>query len=541
MPGHGHAHDPQNVHASEEEFTQATHGVEKSLKDLHWHLEHFDPLNKTGKSGQGKHVKRRANQDDDDEDEVESLRERFEAYKMVRKIEPELPPLTPLPPLSVSKRLPDTPLIEYNLSQEAMEKTSKANRRHAIQRMKVHKEQQRNAASTRREAILSVSRQIYEQALQQKKKQAEDVIAARFAGGGKADMRKEVSKEVVAEKWIVMYVIAAFLKSAHEDVKFTHKPPEERQKIIAERREAGIFKRSDDYHLRCMQLDEYMQDRDLTCRLFMLAQMVQRRVHVRACRNKALVLHKSLVAWQPRANMFLKFQDFSKKVQYLQAWWRRMRQKLKDILDNVAKRWEKIERMGTSGYHAVVPHSKDIEVVDTAVRTVFLENELRARRFYVLARMGMWKEEAERWRENDGLRQKGYPMDLDSVPHRPSYLPCGHLFNESADKPCCEGCLGRQGDNEILAMIKAARSNPKGGGWKEIPQKKAGTQSKPKKAKKTAEDEGEQADPEDASAEARLFGEVTADDLVQWGVDPSNLPAVGQKPGADEGEGFYPT
>merc|ERR1712054_624727 len=135
----------------------------------------------------------------------------------------------------------------------------------------------------------------------------------------------------------------------------------------------------------------------------------------------------------------------------------------------------------------------------------------------------MWEEDAAKWREQHKHRRKFDAVDYDLVPFRPSYLPAGHLLTESTEKtnkPCPEGCLVRHGDNEILAMIKAARKNPKGGGWKEIPQKSA--PGSPKKAKKVAGDGDGEADPSqaDASVVSRLFGDVTPDDLERWGVHP---------------------
>merc|ERR1719162_2224769 len=98
----------------------------------------------------------------------------------------------------------------------------------------------------------------------------------------------------------------------------------------------------------------------------------------------------------------------------------------------------------------------------------------------------MWEEDAAKWRAEHRDRKKYDSVEYDLIPCRPSYLPADHLYNESATKPCRDGCLGRQGDNEILAMIKAARSNPNGGGWKEIPQKQA--EGSPKKTKNAVEE-----------------------------------------------------
>jgi len=535
---HGHGM-PDKI--NEADWANDTEAIDKSLKSLHHAMEHFDPLHK-GKHG-GHDKKKKAKENDDDEGGDEDNKDKFEAYKWVRKIEPELPPLTRMAPLSNSTRLPDTPLIEYNLSLEALEKYLPDQRMEAMCKRNAYRDQQGAAAVWRRDNQIETSAKGWTQALLQKGKQAEQCLDARRAGGAAAKAGTQgFDIDVVAEKWVVVYAMAAFMKSARTEVDFSHKPPEEKMEIIKTRQAAGIHKSTDLMHVQKIHKDEYLQDLALVGRLDMMAKLFQAKMRVRIKRAQARNLHKCLGVWQPKAHIFIRFRKFIVNIRYVQGWWRRTSVHLKEVRDKIAKRWEKIERHGTSGQ----PHDKHnehAEIYDPAKRKKFLENELRARRFLMLSTIKMWEEDSRKWTaaakkraENHERLEKG-STEFALAPMRPTHLPFGHVSVESADRPCCDNCLGRQGDKEILAMIKAARANPKGGGWTEIPKKKCGKA----KGKKAAAKEGEPAaEAEEEEKAASFFGDPSKEDLKQWNVSPACMPMVGSKPGADEGEGRYP-
>lgn len=335
------------------------------------------------------------------------------------------------------------------------------------------------------------------------------------------------------------------MKNAREEVVFNRKTPEERLQVIQTRQEQGVMKRTDTYHMQAIQIEEYMKDDALTCRLDMLARMFQAKMRVKDKRERATFIHYCLLKWQPRAHMFLAFKSYLNTVKYLQTWWRRTSRKLKDIRDQIAKRWEKIEKYGTSGFVVKDPtavyvcQTEGYAMYDQAKRTLFLENELRARRFYGLSTIAIWEEDSAKWSAKEKARKsqglKG-DKEIQLAPLRPSYLPPSHLSTEGPHRACPEYCLGRAGDNEIIAMIRAARSNPKGGGWKQIPQKSA-QGAKMGKSKKAG---GAKADDSETTSAAHLFGEAAPEDLEHWGVHPSAMPRVGQKPEGNEAEGRYP-
>jgi len=541
----GHLHDDGTHGASnEKEFHVQTDGLERSLKDLHHKLDSFDPLN-TGMSAHGKLRKKSTNKDDDD-DEVENIREKFEIYKMARRIEPELPPLIPLPPVSPSRRLPDTPCIDYNLSFDAVNKYLAPVREEATNKRVVFRNQLQSLASSRRDVMLQTSTERFAKALEQKKKQGEMVVAARRDGAGTNSHQVPhgaPSKEAVAEKWVVVFGLVAFLKSAREEALFHRKAPEERMKVIKERQAAGIIKRTDAFHMRAMEMEELMKNQCTIGRLEMMGRMFCVKRKIRDKHDQSRLMAFSLAKWHPKAKLFLGFKAYINKMKYLQDWWRRKSASLREVRETIATRWESIERFGTSSpchKEAHAPISTNYDPIDQARRTVFLENELRSRRFFLLTTIAMWEEDAKKWKaELAARKEQGLKMSkefFEQMPLRPSHLPRGHLYNESHLKPCREHCLGPQGDLEIAAMIKACRNNPKGGGWKPVPQKNS--QSKKGKGKKSGGEDGDQQ--AETTAAARLFGEAAVDDMHMWGVRPEDLPSIGEKPGADEGEGRFP-
>lgn len=515
------------------------------LQDIYRHLDSFDP---TGKGGP-KSRRKRTDDGDDDDEEGESLRERIEQYKMCRKIEPELPALTPLPPLSGTKRLPDNYMIDFNLSEDAVGRWLPESRQDASKKRKQHREKQLIETSFRRDHQLDASRMRWTQALDQKMRQGQDAIAARRDGVNnvKQNAMEGLDVDVVAEKWVVVYAMAAFLQSARTEVDFNRKGAEEKREIIKQREAEGKLKRMDTVHLQSIMMEENLrrvceacEDEGVKGKMEMLARMFQARVRVRQHRESARCIFSCLSKWAPAAHVFLGCKHYARAVVYLQAWWRRKSKSLKEIREKLAKRWEKIERYGSSGYQQMnVPHTGHVEVTDNAKKMFFLENELRSRRFFILPRIYMWEEDSAKWQAQEAERKKAKKAglkvnsDIRLAPSRPSYLPPGYLSTESPDKPCPEGCLGRDGDNEILIMIKACRSNPEGRGWKEIPQKKAQDKQKAQQVHGSTGSEEQS----DMLAPARLFGEAAPEDLERWGVHPSAMPHIGYKP---EGEECYP-
>merc|ERR1711939_557194 len=100
----------------------------------------------------------------------------------------------------------------------------------------------------------------------------------------------------------------------------------------------------------------------------MLARMFQAKHRVRDKRIQAHLIEYCLHKWQPKAHVFLSFKSYMSKVRYLQAWWRRMSKALREVRERISKRWEKIERYGTSGFLPTSPGIVHAEIVDPAKR-----------------------------------------------------------------------------------------------------------------------------------------------------------------------------
>merc|ERR1719183_2731108 len=135
---------------------------------------------------------RQSRDGDDDEDVFENIREKFELYKMCRKIEPELPPLVPLPRMMQER--PETPNVDYNWSEEAVQKYVLPSRIEQYRQSRLHRENLQADAAWRRDHLLECSREVWSKTLTKKSRQAQDVILARREGA-----KATVPKDVVAD------------------------------------------------------------------------------------------------------------------------------------------------------------------------------------------------------------------------------------------------------------------------------------------------------------------------------------------------------
>jgi len=199
----------------------------------------------------------------------------------------------------------------------------------------------------------------------------------------------------------------------------------------------------------------------------------------------------------------------------------------------------KAEALPSHGQRNSKPHSKlslqeriQLETVSEKVRLQFLDHELRARRFKLLSRIYRQEDDLKVWREDVKtwlLRREAChavgaelaePSPFSWPPIRPSYLPPDHPPHESKGRPCPPGCLGRQGDKEILAMWRSARRNPHGGGWTEIPKMQT-------RKDKNRSNQGRRGQPKGAQeGDTSLFGEASPEDLRKWNADWDSLPGL---------------
>jgi len=221
------------------------------------------------------------------------------------------------------------------------------------------------------------------------------------------------------------------------------------------------------------------------------------------------------------------------------------------------------------------------QMIDEAVRLRFIQHEMRARRYWLLPAIKVWEDDKEIWARDIQMKAMGMvvsksdnfivnavaeatiklrrpgehsgetprledavhsccsgfnrealtspsgrsklPAAWKSPPIKPTYSPPMHLASEAYGKPCPEWCIGRQGDKEIMDMIRRLRSHPEGRGWKEIPVHSPGVS--------TLHGHSQMARQE-RSKQDGLFGDAAEpDDLKRWGIDPALMP--GLRTGAD--------
>eukprot|EP00929_Paragymnodinium_shiwhaense_P012910 TRINITY_DN120790_c0_g1_i1.p1 TRINITY_DN120790_c0_g1~~TRINITY_DN120790_c0_g1_i1.p1 ORF type:complete len:884 (+),score=212.47 TRINITY_DN120790_c0_g1_i1:108-2759(+) len=134
-----------------------------------------------------------------------------------------------------------------------------------------------------------------------------------------------------------------------------------------------------------------------------------------------------------------------------------------------------------------------MDMMTEVQRVRFIEHELRYRRYALLPEVALWEEDTRAWErqkqelatERDSFSAMGLDKDeagpmFSFPPIRPTYMPAPHPESEAptAANPkgcvCAPTCRGRQGDEEIMEMIRIARSaHPRGTGWQEVPKTKS--------------------------------------------------------------------
>lgn len=134
---------------------------------------------------------------------------------------------------------------------------------------------------------------------------------------------------------------------------------------------------------------------------------------------------------------------------------------------------EEIRRDGLKKHTAMLEKHK-AHVIDQHTRTRFIENELRARRYFLLPKLERWEQDREAWKKDmeewsmevEADHLMGHHVGLDLFrwpPNRPTFMPPTHFRDHqdpASGKPCPESCPGRKGDIMILDMWKRARENP---------------------------------------------------------------------------------
>jgi len=477
--------------------------------------------------------------------ETERRAERLEAYKMVRKVEPELPPLSPLTStMSGVLKVRSDGIIKWHVSTDFLQNCTREARRDALENQKEEKMRRSLSAASYREDALARQHSELQEVWLRKKQQAKNAMMKQKEPPAK----KHKFDEFFLERWLTMYAVARLNQNMFN---ILESAKVQKQKQVLEKRMLVLPKTDD----------------AMTAHFRLLVCMCWRYVRVKRARNDMRLVYQSLKGWKVAGRCFYMFKRFAKNIVNLQRWWRSVARRLKDTRERISRRWERIERAElhrellrrqedrekdkqlirrpTLQSHQQpklsIEEKIELERVDEATRLRFIEQELRARRYFLLPQIHLYEMEVRQWRQAqtdiNETRKAHQALGLDVPtgtifrwpPIRPSHVPGAHLQTEAKGTPCPEWCVGRRGDEEIMRMWRRCRKNPRG--WTEIPVKATGGTG----AKTKWQGAGVEKKPAAAAESVRLFGEATDEDLSRWGIYPPRMPSL--RPVSGDGDG----
>ncbi|CAE7512756.1 unnamed protein product [Symbiodinium microadriaticum] len=440
---------------------------------------------------------------DNDGDEAlreaqERLAERLQAYKFCRRIEPELPPLAPLASSGLAPRKPSQTLVVRNTTPEAIRIWLPANRKERIAAFAEERSYRRRLYQTQRERMVEEAADSLKEELVRKEEQAKQTVESRKL---QAKLKSE-SRDFPAAKWFTLIWAAGFLRQIQQDQKQRKVPVLERVEYLRENSDNLLVKRS---RLTAGQMKEALRMETVVqspavSRLFTsyVASMKMKRNITKAKAN-AKKVYQALRSWQVAGRVIFALKNVAFQARKIQRFWRACSARLREQREKVAQRWEKLERheltqelskwerpAGQRNSNACLTLEDKIamELTPKAVRLTFVENELRARRYFLLPAIANWEQECIRWNEEYAARletkrayqalgqEEGFMEKPEHAfsfpPSRPMHLPPAHPLGEAARGAICSlGCPGRKGDEEILDMWRRCRQDPTG--WKKVP------------------------------------------------------------------------
>jgi len=466
---------------------------------------------------------------------LERRAERMEAYKFLRKLEPELPPLQPYRAPFPSKGAVDQGIIMRHTSDEFLRSMKPELRETARQQRMEKMQERREVAASRRVSVLDEYQRSVCDDLARKSKQAERAVASR------RQMKKRSSNEderYCAENWMTIAVACRFADTLSERLhmrKLARVPKMTRSSTLMLIFGPGSAPSEESLKMQA--------NFSVVVARFRLQRLLKMQ------RKKARLVHQCLSASRFAGRFFLCMGKVVRTVKHIQSWWRSCRIRLRKIRDRLSKRWARLEyselarELGGDTWKpsnslrkqqlSLMPLEDKIamETISEDARLTFLEHEMRARRYFVLSAVHVWEDEVRRWRTLKSqvpMRRRHSTAEFNVPTERPSYVPPDHPRHDRGFH-CSDTCCGRRGDQEILAMWRAAREHRGGGGWREIP-----------KIGASAKKEGKAGDQDAAEQVARPFGEPAADELARWGVDVALMPGLAPREGPQLVEPGFP-
>ncbi|CAE7565297.1 unnamed protein product, partial [Symbiodinium pilosum] len=440
---------------------------------------------------------------DNDGDEAmreaqERLAERLQAYKYARRIEPELPPLARLPSSGIAPRKPSQTLVVRNTTPEAIRIWLPANRKERIAAIAEERSYRRRLYQSQRERMVEEAADALKEEIDRKEQHAKQAVESRKM---QAKLKSE-SRDFPAAKWFTLIWAVGFLRQIQQDEKQRKIPVLERVEYLKGNADNLLVKRS---KLTGSQMKEAMRMETVVqspavSRLFTsyVASMKMKRNITKAKAN-AKKVYQALRNWQVAGRVIFALKNVAFQARKLQRFWRACSARLREQRDRLAQRWEKLERQElsqelskwerpagqrNSAVALTLEDKISIELTPKAVRLTFLENELRARRYFLLPAIANWEQECIKWNAEYAARletkrayqalgqEEGFMEKPENAfsfpPSRPMHLPPAHPLGEAARGAICSlGCPGRRGDEELLEMWRRCRQDPTS--WKKVP------------------------------------------------------------------------
>lgn len=412
------------------------------------------------------------------DEEQFAWRDKLEAWKYVRRIEPELPPLVPIP-IPLEQEVHSQTMVKFNARPDVLQRHSPEARSEWMAQRSINREAHH--------CVVSMVRN--QRRADFKKKRQADALKVAF--------RTPVLEEVVEEapypaeaRWFEFLLVTAFSVTIQEQLSLRKMSKQERAQYLeihGERLNKSTGKGG--YLIQALLLNVALKDPVTHQRMNMLSCMFSRKFHVRQEQRRVKTIWKCMQKWTGGV-MVMYLRRYVRRIVNLQRWWReRCKPRLDQIIDKFTIRWLRIEKEMivkdlkrrdsvdaryaqahvnsltyeeyTSMLRAqTLPMEDRVQplLVDENVRTTFIANELRARRYFLLSLIKVWEDDLRAWKRAVAGSGATEPV-FKFPPRRPSYLPP-------------EFGAGREaGELEVKQMVISAKANPRGGGWTQIPQK----------------------------------------------------------------------
>jgi hypothetical protein len=265
-------------------------------------------------------------------------------------------------------------------------------------------------------------------------------------------------------QWLALAAAAYFAKQAFLEIRFRKMPTAKRMNwVMYECRPEWLDHVSSghlqtpmaDYIRKALEMQQALKSPEFVCRRALLHAMALGRCRIWKRRIQARAVLSCLTAWRTSGVVYKRLADIKKNVKRMQQFWRSSRIALCKAQDDVERMFLRVERSSlfkelrtedesrapgarrkaSESVHALAEE----RMVEESFRLTFIENELRARRFFHLTKIEIWEGEMRQWREDmevirQGVTLKAAQEDKDEVedgsevrfafpPDCPSYMP----------------------------------------------------------------------------------------------------------------------